>query len=408
MKNNIIKYTLIGVVSIFTLSACGGGGSSSDSASTSDKITVERGKVFGATVVDSSTPTQTAIGTLNSNVYKFAKTPTYPVIVSGGYIDVDNDGEITTADIKLDMVMKSYSDKVTPVSTYLAQEGNETARQERLEQLVVMLQELDANSTITADDLLELPSKAKMEAVLVTNSIFAKYEFSDDNLDVLNKTSIKSQLESIKNLLLQSGIELTDANFYQKVEEAVMLNLQSNSKVHNVDQNKINEYIQYFQDAQSDDDSNDDLNGDLNGDSDNVVSKECAFVELDSLESGQSIFSTKGNAEFIFTFGSDDATVQYAVDHTVVWQSLYYGYSVSGNTLTLTRSQEQAHIIMDEGLSQPGAVLPSSVVIAFDNNKVGGGDTFSYDGSEYTVKMAYKSVLQPFEECPTSNISLGF
>ena len=408
MKIKTLGMISLSLATILSFSACGGGGgSSSSSTSASKEVTVERGKVFGATVIDSSTPAQTAVGTLNSNVYKFAKAPTYPVIVSGGYIDVDNDGEITTADIKLDMTMKSYSDKVTPISTYLAEENNESARQERLEQLVIMLQELDGNTTVTEDDLLELPSKAKMEAVLVANSIFAKFQFSDDNFDVLNKTSITSQLESIKNLLLQSGIELTDANFYQKVEEVVMLNLQSNSKVDNVDQDTINGYMQFFQHANSDDDSEDgsddsDNSGDDSDDSgtsDDIVSKDCAFVELDSLESGNTITSINNDVELNIAFGSVYATVQYAVDHVIVWQSLHFRYSVSGNTLTLTRSLEESNVFLDEGISQPGAVLPTSIVIPFDNNKVGGGDTFNYNGAEYTVKIAFKSLLQPLEEC---------
>ena len=410
MKSKILNTTLLSVMAIFGLSGCSGDTASGGVVAyemSSKEVTVERGKVFGATVTDSSTPAQTAVGTLNSNVYKFAKAPTYPVIVSGGYIDVDSDGEITTADIKLDMTMKSYSDKVTPISTYLAKDNNETARQERLDELVVMLQEMDGNSTVSSDDLLELPSKAKKEAVLVANSIFAKFEFSDDNLGMLNKTSIKSQLQAIKNLLLQSGIELTDANFYQKVEEAVMLNLKSNSKVYNVDQDKINEYIQHFQDSDDDSEVGDDDSG-SSGSSNDIVSKDCAFVDLEALESGHSIFSKNGNTELIITFGSDYSTVQYAVDHTAVWQSLYYGYSVSGNILTLTRSQEEAHIMMDEGLSQAGAVLPSSIVIPFNSNKVGGGDKFNYNDLEYIVIMAYKSPLQPLEECPTSNITLDF
>jgi len=83
------------------------GCNSSDSTSGAD-VVVERGKVYDANVTDSSTPVQIAQEKSGQNIYMFAKAPTFPIIVNGGWIDVNNDGIKNTGDVKLDIIMKSY------------------------------------------------------------------------------------------------------------------------------------------------------------------------------------------------------------------------------------------------------------------------------------------------------------
>ena len=124
------------VVTILSIGfvGCGGGSGSSTPASTSQPtptaVTVERGKVYDATVVDSQN--NVATQQAGTNVYTFDDIPKYPITVTGGWIDVDNNGRKTVADIPLSTPMKSYSTNVTPVTTYLA-DANKTIRQDRLD-----------------------------------------------------------------------------------------------------------------------------------------------------------------------------------------------------------------------------------------------------------------------------------
>ncbi len=380
MKNKILNMTLISALTLVGFSACSGGSGESTEQRSTD-VTVERGKVYGALVSDSSSPAQTAKSKLNSNVYTFPIEPVYPVMVTGGYIDVDNDGQITSEDIKLDMTMKSYNSKVTPVSTYLAQDSNETKREENLNKLVLLLQELDVNTTITADDLLELPSVGEAETVLVANSIFAKYQFSGDDLSVLNKTSITSQLESLKILLEQSDVKQSDLDFAKEVERVLMLNLYSNSKVEKVGQDDIEAYLSLFETDSSggDDDSSggdDDSSGgdddSSGGDDDSgTLSDKYPFqdetsVNLNNIKQGTMIHSynmSNDDNTMIYTLGTTgSATVQYIVNNSAYWQAINYGYSVSGNTIVFTKSQ----MTLDIGANPS----PSSISVEASSNSV--------------------------------------
>ena len=66
-------------------------------------------------------PAQEGWSTSNDNTYAFANPVNYPIIVTGGFIDVDGDGVYSEGDTNLgNLQMKSYSDVVTPVTTYIA------------------------------------------------------------------------------------------------------------------------------------------------------------------------------------------------------------------------------------------------------------------------------------------------
>ncbi len=135
-----------------------------------------------------------------------------------------------------------------------------------------------------------------------------------------------------------------------------------------------------------------DLSG---GIGDDTTSSNCyTFVELDSLAQDNKIGSKNGEFVLIISIGDGEALIQHAAGGSVVWQSLHYKYSVSGTTVTFTRGGDEFERLLDENLSQPGAVIPEKIVITFDNNVVKAGDKFTYDGVEYTVSTAFKSIAQ--------------
>lgn len=103
---------------------------SSSSDSSSNYVYLERGPVLYSTVTDANGQTATFEEVTNSSgevsyQYVFASTPTYPVSASGGYIDVNYDNVIDSNDMKLDVNLSSYTQYVSPITTYI---GADTSR----------------------------------------------------------------------------------------------------------------------------------------------------------------------------------------------------------------------------------------------------------------------------------------
>jgi hypothetical protein len=245
MKTSIVQLITIASFGI-SMVACGssGGGDNSTSSGTgtnaNTSVTVERGAIFGATVTDSSSPAQTATATLNSNVYTFAKAPIFPVNATGGYIDVDNDGIITPADAKLNMDLKSYSYNVTPVTTYIA-DVNKTLRDTKLNNLVTLF----SGSGISAEDLLQLPSQAKVDSIILNNAIYQQYEESGVSVKDINETELNSTIADIKIFISQKNIT-EDSNFANNLEKELIQELKSNDKVESPSDTEISKYDNSF------------------------------------------------------------------------------------------------------------------------------------------------------------------
>ncbi len=103
MKTAIGKQNLLvaGLTSI-VLVGCGGGSDAIDpsgvvSISSATDISVERGPLLGAMIVDASGRQAAHLG---NGVYRFASPPTYPIASIGGYIDLDRSGVVDVGDIK--------------------------------------------------------------------------------------------------------------------------------------------------------------------------------------------------------------------------------------------------------------------------------------------------------------------
>jgi len=186
MNKKLLSLAVVTALSIgFT--ACGGGGSSSGGGSTATTdVEVERGKVYDANVTDSSTPSKVAKMTVGSNIYTFTGTPTYPIVASGGWIDVDGDGNMTTADIVNDLNLTSYSNVITPITSYL---GDISTTEGKLK-----LDKLVADMNVSKEDLLKVPSKSSANAIVIANAIYKKrkqtpaVKMSDISFDDLNST----------------------------------------------------------------------------------------------------------------------------------------------------------------------------------------------------------------------------
>jgi len=115
MKKNFLYGSLIATSLIFV--GCGSSDTSNMDTSTPTDITVERGPVVGAYVVDGAGKRAINLG---NGQYRFASTPTYPISTYGGYIDVNRDGIIDGNDTALTtplVLAEQNRDKITILTT---------------------------------------------------------------------------------------------------------------------------------------------------------------------------------------------------------------------------------------------------------------------------------------------------
>ncbi|BDY11919.1 ferritin-like domain-containing protein [Hydrogenimonas cancrithermarum] len=102
------------------LVGCGGGSSDTASELTGYDLTVERGPVLHAFVIDSRGKQAVEIG---NGHYLFAENPEYPVSVFGGFIDLNRDGTVSAGDINNSLILKaSAGNAATLVNTIALRE----------------------------------------------------------------------------------------------------------------------------------------------------------------------------------------------------------------------------------------------------------------------------------------------
>lgn len=202
-----------------------GGGSSTSNIITSNTVSVERGAVLEAIVKDASG--QVATNNSGTNTYTFSNTITYPITVSGGFVDVDGDGIKNNSDFDLDLTLKASSgENVTLLST-LVYNSDETILNENIK---LLAQEFSINE----DELLNLPS-SKKELALLTNIIYKNLKLNssinlENIMDLLkeNKLDLKSEyektnLDDYSNLTSKEFLKQNELKTLQDIENIKIL-----------------------------------------------------------------------------------------------------------------------------------------------------------------------------------------
>ncbi|MGZ8548000.1 MAG: hypothetical protein ACXW33_05250, partial [Sulfuricurvum sp.] len=206
------------LVASVLLVGCGGGDEGSTAATpvsaTATDVTVERGKVFDANVTDANG--LTAIEQNNSNIYRFSNQPVYPITVKGGWIDVDGDSRKTPTDVELTLELKSYSNIITPLTTYIA-DANETIRNTRLNAL-------SQKFGLTVDELKTLPSTGSKNALLLQNAIYEHLKLNETNFANINLDTVKTSFDGL-NTISSNNPDVNQSELAKLVEKGVIKDL---------------------------------------------------------------------------------------------------------------------------------------------------------------------------------------
>jgi len=235
------KLSLVAIVALSVMfSGCG-----DSSSNTDNEVEVERGKVYGAMVTDSSSPIQTATQKVNQNIYIFTKKPIYPVKVTGGWIDIDGDGKMTNYDMALDMDMVSYSNVITPITTYIADNDKSIREQKLLELAEKINLEESSEDLITSDELLKIPSKSKTSVIVISNAIYKSFQENSDSLNGVDDEKVLNQYSEVKSILANNNVDLKERDsekLAMNVEKEVIENLFNDGKIDKLSEEDIPKY----------------------------------------------------------------------------------------------------------------------------------------------------------------------
>jgi len=180
-----VYFTALTIASMI-LSGCASDSSSStrddsnDNAATSTTITVERGPILKATVVDTNGQRAEESG---AGEYTFASLPVYPIIAVGGVIDIDRDGVVSIGDVVNDLNFTTTAGSVITIATTLASNPATKAELERIAS--------DLNLSV-ADIIGKTPSDSKeIEAI---SNIAYRY-IKDNNITDLTDSTDQKLIE---------------------------------------------------------------------------------------------------------------------------------------------------------------------------------------------------------------------
>ena len=179
LKKNFIVSTITALL----LVGCGAGSTSDGLSSTSTDITVERGPVYGAFVMDATGNRAVFLG---DGKYRFTKQVVYPITVDGGYIDVNRNSKIDAGEIRLPYTLQANKGSVITMATTIA--SNPQIRTILEEEFGLSDEEIDTHTPGSNRDIAGLSDE--VFAYCVDNNL-TPLQFSDANL-----TQIRAQIKS--------------------------------------------------------------------------------------------------------------------------------------------------------------------------------------------------------------------
>lgn len=230
------KYYLASLAAATVIfSACGGGSSSATTTTTLSSpttIKVERGPILGAIVTDAAGSIAIEDG---NGSYTFKGVPVYPVLVTGGVIDVDRDGNISIGDVANDLNLSTTGGSVVTLATTLATNPKTKATLDKIASTL---------NLTTTDILSKTPSDSKeIEAI---SNILYKY-IKDNNISNLLDTQ-DAKISNLSATTLEADIDTEYKRYVaneahdSKEEEAKLMQTLSN-EVNDLDEKEVEDEL---------------------------------------------------------------------------------------------------------------------------------------------------------------------
>ena len=107
------------LMGILLLAGCGGGGGSSDTPPANEgyEVTVERGPILDAVVLDKSGMHAQGLG---GGRYRFEKKPQYPIVAIGGVVDLTRDGTVSAGDFDNTLTLQAPTGRAVTIVNSIA------------------------------------------------------------------------------------------------------------------------------------------------------------------------------------------------------------------------------------------------------------------------------------------------
>ncbi len=225
------KVLISSIIAASFLLSCGGG-DDEKKVKHPTTVKVERGPVLNAQVQDAKG--NLAIAKKGTNEYTFEDIPFYPIISKGGFVDLDGDGVQTHKDLPLKgIVLKSYSEVITPITTFLSQYTTKEKREE-IEKMLKKNLNLNEDFSISKS----LPSKLSIKEVLLNNAIYKSY--------LENTENAKLEFEQIK-AQYDKQIKQIEKKYLKDIDKIVNSSIDLAKLAIDFDKKILDEFAQYFQ-----------------------------------------------------------------------------------------------------------------------------------------------------------------
>jgi len=211
------------LASLLLLSNCSDNNNSNQTSSPLNSVTVERGPILGAIVLDAEG--QQAIQEDNTSAsYVFLTPPVYPISAFGGYIDVNRNGIIDSGEVKNTIVLEAEDGPVlTLLTSMLRVDKNATS---------FYLDDLGLNSNLTPGEDINVSALSdSVYQYLIQNNIANVEDINISNMEQLRER-IQARIyeysqnelnatEQEKILILELEMETLDDDEAEEANEKI-------------------------------------------------------------------------------------------------------------------------------------------------------------------------------------------
>jgi len=210
--NLISKITLSCIAATTIFTGCSSSGESEPSQDiTPTEVTVERGPLIGAYVVDNSGKRAVNIG---EGKYRFSNTPSYPISSFGGYIDANRNGVVDENDTSMTLSLSLNQENKTTLTLLTTIADDEELKNEILN-----------TYGLSEDELYSLTPSTSLIVSAISDEVF-RYCIENNssveniNLDALQglQNNIETRISSNK-LSPKSSIDIATENEVSLIDE---------------------------------------------------------------------------------------------------------------------------------------------------------------------------------------------